>query len=137
MKAEMLVGAKVENVCLAKLAEVRETSTISSIFIKNNLGFHLRYPFSGNFDDYSGFQPKVTPQKNFSRQCSRQNGYRTVTELIQKGHSSVKEWSHNGHKMVTERSKTVTGQSQDRHKTVTEHRMVTEGSEKGHRMATG
>ena len=102
---------------------------------ENNLGFHLRYPFSGNFDDYSGFQPKVTPQKNFSRQCSRQNGYRTVTELIQKGHSSVKEWSHNGHKMVTERSKTVTGQSQDRHKTVTEHRMVTEGSEKGHRMA--
>ena len=95
--------------------------------------------------------------KNFSRQCSRQNGYRTVTELIQKGHSPVKEWSQNGHRTP----ETVTGQSQDSHRTVTEqncyrtvteHRMVAEGSQKGaqkgrrrgaegtqkgHRMATG
>ena len=34
---------------------------------ENNLGFHARYHF---FDDYPGFQPKITHTKHFSRQCN-------------------------------------------------------------------
>ena len=74
---------------------------------------HLRYRFSENFDDYPGFQPKVTPKKISAGIVAD----RMVTELIQKGHSPVKEWSQNGHRTVRDSHRTITA---DSHRTVTE-----------------
>ena len=37
-----------------------------------------------NIDDYPGFQPKITPPKHFSRQCTTQGGSK-LKMLLQKG----------------------------------------------------
>ena len=36
---------------------------------ENNLGFHMRYHFFRNFDDYPGFQPKTTFLYYFAHDC--------------------------------------------------------------------
>ena len=41
----------------------------------NNLGFHASYNFFENFDDYPGFQPKISHTKHFSRQCTKRLPY--------------------------------------------------------------
>jgi hypothetical protein len=48
----------------------QKTQNILVFSNENSLGFHARYHFFENFDDYPGLQPKITHTKQFSRQCT-------------------------------------------------------------------
>ena len=61
---------------------------------ENNLGFHMRYHFCRNFDDYPCFQPKTTFMYYFAHDCICMHSKRVLMylpELQRKKHKKNKK----------------------------------------------